>query len=519
MMNPTHLFLYRHLAQSAADFPERVALRDAEGSVTYAGLHAFARAGAHGLQVAGVGRGDRVVLYMENSIDFARAFWAVVYAGAVVTPVSRETKADKLAYILGDCDPAAVIADPGAADEARAAAGPRRARVLLPDGNWARGDTSVAPLDGCGAVGLIDQDLGCIIYTSGSTGRPKGVMLSQQNLVSASRSVAGYLGYRGSDRIFVAIPLTFDYGMHQLTMAALVGATAVIERNFAKPLFSLDRAAKARATVLPVVPTMVPMIDALAARFDLGSVRLISSTAAALDPRNIDSLAARFPQAAIFSMYGLTECHRCTYVPPDRLAEKKLSVGIAIPNTELWVVDAAGRRHRRDAEGELVIRGATVMKGYWNSPERTAERLKPGPFPGEYVFHTGDICRLDADGFVHFLSRMDDVIKVRGEKVAPKEVEDALRRHPSVTEAIVWGRETAGGEAEVRAAVTLRTGSNATPEVLRAWCADRLEPVAVPKRIEVLAAFLLTPNGKIDRGQFADGPQAAEAAALQPSLT
>jgi amino acid adenylation domain-containing protein len=519
MMNPTHLFLYRHLAQSAADCPKRAALRDTDGSVTYAGLHAFARAGAHGLQAAGVRRGDRVVLYMENSLDFARAFWAVVYAGAVVTPVSRETRADKLAYILGDCDPAAIITDPGAADEARAAVGPLRARVLLPDGDWARGDTSAAPLEGCGSAGLIDQDLGCIIYTSGSTGRPKGVMLSQQNLVSASRSVAEYLGYRGSDRIFVAIPLTFDYGMHQLTMAALVGATVVIERNFAKPLFSLDRAARSRATVLPVVPTMVPMIDALAARFDLSSVRLISSTAAALDPRNIDRLAARFPQAAIFSMYGLTECHRCTYVPPDRLEEKKQSVGIAIPNTELWVVDAAGRRQRRDAEGELVIRGATVMKGYWNSPERTAERLKPGPFPGEYVFHTGDICRLDAEGFVHFLSRMDDVIKVRGEKVAPKEVEDALRRHPSVTEAIVWGRAATGSEAEVRAAVTLRAGSNATPEALRAWCAERLEPVAVPKRIEVLAAFLLTPNGKIDRGQFADGAQPADAVALQPSMT
>ena len=326
MTPPTHLLLHHHLAHSAVRLPNKVAVQDAQDKITYNVLHQFALAGAVTLQGQGVRPGDRVVMVMRNSLAFAKTYWAVIYAGAVVTPVSPDLKADKLGYILRDCTPRVVISDPELADDVRAAADD------IPVLTDIEGDK--VPFD-CPADGLIDQALGCIIYTSGSTGRPKGVMLSHQNLVTASRSVATYLGYTAKDRIFVSIPLTFDYGMHQLTMAALVGASVVIERDFSKPLFALDRAAKARTTVFPVVPTMVPLIAKLAGRFDLSAVRLLSSTAAALDPSLIDMLRDSFPQATIFSMYGLTECHRCTFVPPDRLEEHKTSVGIAIPNTEL----------------------------------------------------------------------------------------------------------------------------------------------------------------------------------------
>jgi amino acid adenylation domain-containing protein len=497
-----HLFLHHHLSHSAAIRPDKLALRDAATSVTYSDLHAWATAVAHGLSRLGVQPGGRVVLFMENSVAFAKAYWAVVYAGAVVTPVSPDTKPDKLSFILQDCTPDAVITDAGLVDVVRAASLETPVEILTPTSCLACAEVEEGDMGAIGAESLLDQDLGCLIYTSGSTGHPKGVMLSHQNLVTASRSVSSYLGYAEADCIFVAIPLTFDYGMHQLTMGALVGATVVIERNFSKPLYTLDRLARCGATVLPLVPSMIPMIDALASRFDLKEVRLISSTAAALDPGRIDRLSELFPQARIYSMYGLTECHRCTYLPPEMLQERKASVGIAIPNTELWVVDPGGIRHRRNATGELVIRGATVMKGYWNNPEKTAERLKPGLFPGESVFHTGDICRLDEHGYVHFVTRMDDMLKVKGEKVAPKEVEDALRRHPSVLEAIVFGRPDPAYGQSVCAAVNLRAGANATPEVLRAWCTEHLEPVAVPRSIEIMDAFKLTTNGKIDRTQF-----------------
>ena len=197
-----------------------------------------------------------------------------------------------------------------------------------------------------GAV-AIDQDLACIIYTSGSTGTPKGVMLSHLNMVAASSSVCSYLGMGSDDRVFCAIPFSFDYGLHQITMTALVGATLIVEPGFAQPLFSLHRLVQRGATVFPIVPSMVSLIEPLARRFNFSSVRTVTSTAAPLHPSAIDRLQEMFPRACIFSMYGLTECHRCTYLDPSELAHRKTSVGKAIPNTELWVVDGEGKRHDR----------------------------------------------------------------------------------------------------------------------------------------------------------------------------
>lgn len=500
-MIPQHLFLYRHLEHSALEHPEHVAVQDGMGRLTYAALRAEAVAIARRLEAEGVHPGDRVVLFLENSVDFARAFWGATYAGAVVTPLNVETKAAKLGYILGDCTPAAVIADAALVDEVYVALpGEVDAAVITLPARGTGDGSGPAPCAGR----VIDQDLGCMIYTSGSTGQPKGVMLSHQNLVTASRSVCAYLGYTSEDRIFVTIPLTFDYGMHQLTMAALVGATVIIERSFASPLFTLDRLVKSGATCFPVVPTMVPLIAALADRFDFSSIRLISSTAAALHPRAIDQLQDIFPGATIFSMYGLTECHRCTFLPPDQLARRKGSVGIAIPNTEMWVEDGDGERRYRDATGVLVIRGATVMKGYWNRPDETAKRLQPGKFPGEFVLNTGDLCRLDADGYLYFIARSDDVLKIRGEKVAPKEVEDALLLHPAASEAVVFGRPDKVQGHHLHALVTLRPGMTPTPQELREWCAQHLESIAVPRRVEIRESFARNANGKIDRSALID---------------
>ncbi len=501
-MLPTHLYLYQHLQHSAGHLPHKTAVQDTKAALTYAQLHSEAVAIALYLETLGVTPGDRVILFMENSVDFVRAFWGVVYAGAVVTPLSAETKTDKLGFILANCTPKAVIADPALEDDVH---------VALPDDCT----TTTLSLPGIGAQGvpqdpvpcnskIIDQDLGCMIYTSGSTGQPKGVMLSHQNLVTASRSVCTYLGYVESDRIFVTIPLTFDYGMHQLTMAALAGATVILERNFASPLFTLDRLVKSQATCLPLVPTMAPLIAALADRFDFSTIRLVSSTAAALHPSVIDQLSDIFVNATLFSMYGLTECHRCTYLPPDQLDRRKGSVGIAIPNTQMWVEDNEGNRFEKDATGELVIRGATVMKGYWNNPAKTAERLKPGRFPGEVVLYTGDLCRLDAEGYLYFISRSDEVLKVRGEKVAPKEVEDALLSHPGVAEAVVVGRPDKVQGHQIHALVTLVAGMSPDPKELRDWCDQHLESIAVPRKVEIRDSFARNQNGKIDRNVLID---------------
>lgn len=500
-MLPTHQFLYQHLTHSAASYPDSPAVQDTESALTYGELHARALDVAGELSAANVTPGDRVLLFLGNSVDFAVAYWGAVYAGAVVTPINAETKANKLAWIIGDCSPAAVISKGPWLDTIRRAMDENcDMQILDIESDRATGSFTQPPCVGR----IIDQDLGVMIYTSGSTGNPKGVMLSHQNLVAASRSVCSYLGYRSDDKLFVVIPLTFDYGMHQLTMAALCGAGVIIEKDFTAPLFSLHRLETSNATVFPIVPTMAPLIFALADRICLSKVRLISSTAAALHPNVIDKLQEVFTNATIFSMYGLTECHRCSYVPPEYLKSKKGSVGIAIPNTEIWIVDAEGKCQTRDAIGELVIRGATVMKGYWNNPEKTAQRLKPGRFSGEYVLYTGDFCRMDKDGFLYFLSRSDDILKIRGEKVAPKEIEDVLLSHEAVSEAVVFGKPDEVQGQVVCACVTLRPELEVTPAELVTWCKSQLPSIAIPKTIEIHDHFQRNANGKIDRMAIAE---------------
>ncbi|QBF29668.1 class I adenylate-forming enzyme family protein [Thalassococcus sp. S3] len=508
-MHATRTLLTHLLSHAAARAPQSPAIADDDLALTYGELaDAAARIAAH-LAEIGVQPGDRVILSMPNSTAFCAAFWGIVSAGAVAVPLNPGTKCAKLAFVLGNCRPAAVLADDVTAQTVRAAMA--EAGQSLPVVETGRDaapgllDQLIAPQASAPDLkvpAVIDQDLATIIYTSGSTGEPKGVMLSHLNMTSAARSVAQYLGYRSDDHIFCAVPMTFDYGLHQLTMAALTGASVQAEPSFAQPFFALKRMQDCGATVFPLVPTMVPLIAPLADRFDLSGLRLVSSTAAALHAEVIDQLQEMLPQATVFSMYGLTECHRCTYLPPDQLASRKTSVGLAIPNTEMWVVDEAGQRHRHSATGELVIRGSTVMKGYWQNPEATARRLRPGPFPGEQVLYTGDTCRLDEDGYLYFVGRSDDILKIGGEKVAPSEVEAVLVAHPDVREVCVLGEDhpVHGQICVAYVAATVDT------DTLSAWCRARLDPHAVPARIVVHADLPRTQNGKIDRAALRAGP-------------
>ena len=225
----------------------------------------------------------------------------------------------------------------------------------------------------------------------------------------------------------------------------------------------------------------------------------MTNTAAALPVKHILVLKDIFPAARIYSMYGLTECKRCTYLPPEDLDRKPNSVGIAIPNTELWIVDEEGNEVGPNTVGQLVIRGATVMKGYWEKPEATAKKLKPGPLPGEQVLYTGDYCRLDDEGYLYFVGRMDDVIKSRGEKVAPKEVENVLFNIPGVKEAAVIGvPDEILGQA-VKAFVVLEQGVTMTEKEIQCECQKRLENFMVPKHVEFMTELPKTDTGKIKK--------------------
>jgi acyl-CoA synthetase (AMP-forming)/AMP-acid ligase II len=218
-----------------------------------------------------------------------------------------------------------------------------------------------------------------------------------------------------------------------------------------------------------------------------------------LPVKHIELLQKIFPSALIFSMYGLTECKRCTYLPPKDVARKPTSVGIAIPNTEMWIVDEQDAKVGPGVVGQLVIRGATVMAGYWEKPEQTAKKLRPGPIPGERVLYTGDTCKMDEEGYLYFVGRMDDVIKSRGEKVAPKEVENALVHIPGVKEVAVIGiPDELLGQA-VKAFVVPEKGATLTEKQIIAEAQQRLENFMVPKVVQIVDDLPKTTTGKIKK--------------------
>jgi acyl-CoA synthetase (AMP-forming)/AMP-acid ligase II len=347
----------------------------------------------------------------------------------------------------------------------------------------------------------LEIDLAAIVYTSGSTGDPKGVMLTHRNMLTAATSIASYLELREEDVILCALPLAFDYGLYQMIMACLVGARLVLERSFSFPSQILDIVEREGVTGFPGVPTLFALLAEMKSLRPerLLGVRFVTNTAAALPVKHIEVLQRLFTRARIYSMYGLTECKRCTYLPPTDLAKKPTSVGIAIPNTELWLVGEDGRRLGPNEVGQLVIRGATVMRGYWEKPEATAAKLKPGPLAGELVLYTGDLCRLDEDGYLYFVARTDDIIKSRGEKVAPKEVEVALMDIEGVKEAAVIGvPDEVLGQA-VKAFVVLEAGAPLSEKDIQSECQRRTESFMVPKQVVLVPDLPKTTTGKIKK--------------------
>ncbi|HEY8524283.1 MAG TPA: class I adenylate-forming enzyme family protein [Acidimicrobiales bacterium] len=523
------------LIASAARRPDAPAVI-AETTHTFGDLDRASDALAAHLQAVGVRRGDRVVILADNSAEVVVALYAALKAGGVFVVVNPTTKPGKLAYILQDCAARAMVvhqrvarfalpalaespsvtatvwiggvpdgaagAAPGAADASGADGADRRSAVAYGDA-VARDAVPDDP-------GTIDADLGALVYTSGSTGSPKGVMLTHRNLVHNAWSISTYLGYREDDVIACLLPLSFDYGLFQVLMAARVGCAVLLERGFAYPRDCLARMAEHGATVLPGVPTIFATLLQLAPfddlGLDLGRVRMLTNTAATLPPAHIERLGKAFPQARIFSMYGLTECTRVSYLEPERLADKITSVGKAMPNTEAYVVDEQGRRVPPGTVGELVVRGASVMRGYWGKPEETAAVLRPGDIPGELVLHTGDQFVADEEGFLYFVGRGDDVFKSKGEKVSPREVEHVLYELADVAEAAVVGVPDEIDGMAIKAVVAPRPGATLTEAEVRRHCRARLESYLVPKHVEIRASLPKTESGKIRKASLAEAP-------------
>jgi len=507
------------LTISAAQYAEKTAVVTADERVTYAELRDRALRCASLLQAVGVRRGDRVAIFLENSVDTVAGIYGSLYAGAAFMVINPQTKQDKLHYILADSGAAAVVSegrlahmlDSLLADPATSL--PNLLALVLCDG--AEGNTGSSVKSGnegfavrdmrawestdVTAPGTIPLDLAALVYTSGSTGNPKGVMLSHQNMVFAQGSLVEYLRLDISDRILNVLPLAFDYGLYQALMAVHLGATLVLERTFAFPAAIVKRVVDEGVTVFPGVPTVFATFLSLHRNSPIAmpSVRRYTNTAAHLPDEYVPGLLEMSPGALVYKMYGLTECKRVCYLEPELVLSKPSSVGKAIPGTETYLLGEDGEPVGPGVTGILYVRGPHVMLGYWNLPAETDRMLKPGKYPGERVLCTHDWFRIDEDGFLYFMGRSDDIIKSRGEKVSPVEVENVLAGIPGVREAAVIGvPDELLGQA-VRAFVVLDPGVSYTEQSFKRQAMARMEGFMVPRDVRFLDDLPKTATGKV----------------------
>jgi len=500
------------LHHSAARLPTKVALVGDGWRLTYADIDTMANRLANGLIEHGVKRGDRVAIHLSNSVEAVVGIFAVLKAGGVFVVVNHTTKCNKLTYILNNCRATALLTEAQKATLAdhlmtdvpslqfSVLCGQTAARAVTEHKQCLNFNAiqNTSPASRPPSVN-IDLDLACLIYTSGSTGAPKGVMSDHSNVLFAAGSVTEYLQNVEEDIVLNVLPFSFDYGLYQLLMVFKFGGRLVLERSFAFPAAILQRIAEERVTGFPGVPTIFAILLQMdLSPYDLSSLRYLTNTGAALPPSHIMEIRQKFPGVTIYSMYGLTETKRTLYLPPDQLDQRPESVGIAIPGTEVWIEDEQGNRLGPGEIGELVARGRHVMRGYWEDPAATAERYRPGPMPGERVCYTGDLFRMDEEGYMVFVGRKDDIIKSGGEKVAPKEVENVLYGLPGVVEAAVGGiPDPVLGEA-IKAFV-VADGVQVTETDVLAHCRAHLEDFMIPKHIEFRDQLPKTTSGKVKK--------------------
>ena len=480
------------LRAAALREPDGAALVAEPGTLSFAELDRAADRIAAGLAGLGVERGDRVAMMLPNSLEAASAIYGVLRAGAALSPLNPQTKPEKLGAILADCRPRVLLCD--------AERGEIAGDVAAAAGCQVR-DIGEAGDDGEPPRPPQPSDLGCVIYTSGSTGEPKGVMHAHSNMAFVAGSIAESLGLEASDRVLCVLQLSFGYGLYQLFTCVRTGATLVLEPGFAFAGRVVQLLEDERITILPGVPTVFGVLLSLRGlgERDLPHLRLLTSAGAALPETMAMELRRTLPGAGVCPMYGQTEAQRICYLPPGEFDERPTSVGVPIPGTETWIEDERGNVLGPGETGELIVRGAHVMNGYWGDDGLREGKLRPGRGPGERVLVTGDLFRTDEEGFLYFVSRRDDVFKSRGEKVVPREIEEVLHTAEGVREAAAVGvpHELLGNI--VHAHVAPQPGHELEEAALRRHCAAHLEDHMVPKRVFVHDELPRIGSGKIDR--------------------
>jgi long-chain acyl-CoA synthetase len=502
---------------SARKNPSKTAIIARGEEYSYALLKESTEKLAQHLINAGIDKGDRVAIYMDNSWQSIISIYGATLAGAVFLLINPQTKSDKLQYILNDSGAKILISASALKNElSQALEDTRGIQEVIITGNvgqiikyphfelvsFENVILSSNPIT-C-LPNIIPNDLAALIYTSGSTGFPKGVMMSHQSMVFTSWSLIEYLRLSEEDRIMLLLPLAFDYGLYQLLMAITTGGTLIVEQSFIFTASIYKNIEKYKPTVFPGVPTIYAMMIASNKENGLSfdCIEKITNTAAALPAEFIPDLKKIFPNAHIFKMYGLTECKRVCYLEPELIDVKSASVGKAIPGTEVFLLSPDGNPVPAGEPGILHIRGPHIMLGYWNKEELSREMLKQGKLPGEKILCSNDWFKMDEEGFLYFQGRNDDIIKTRGEKVSPVEIENVIYKINGVKEVAVLGiPDVIMGESIVVFLTTHDTTQLSEKEI-QSKCMTNLEQFMVPQKVIFLKEMPKSSNGKIDKKEL-----------------
>jgi len=508
------MLVHEFLEESARRMPDKTALLFQDQRFSYKEIDAISNQLAHALIDAGIKRGDRVSILLDNSIESVISIYAVLKASAVFSTLSPTLKSKKLRYILNNSESSFFISNWQKINTVSEAVKDLSFLKLIimcgkmSDESQCNDERFVGwgkfidswPISKPDVL-CINIDLANIIYTSGSTGDPKGVMMTHQSMVSAATSIIQYLENTESDIILNVLPLSFDYGLYQVIMSFMFGGTIVLEKSFTFPYVVIEKIIKEKITVFPAVPTIFAILLQLKnlKSINFQHLRCFTNTGAALPVHFINTLKKVFPHVKIYSMYGLTECKRVSYLPPEEIDRIPTSVGKGMPNEEVYIVNENGERVAPGMIGELVVRGANVMKGYWKSPEDTNRVLKPGLYPDERVLYTGDLFKMDDDGFLYFISRKDDLIKTRGERVSPLEIENALYDMDGVGEVAVIALPDEVLGSAIKVFIMKVNDNDLTKKDVIKYCSTHLESFMVPKYVEFVDFFKKTSSGKIDK--------------------
>ena len=489
----SRVLLHEYLTSSATRHPEKVAVIQGKRRVSYGDLHEHAEAFAGVLRDAGLARGERVAILLENSPEYVVACFGALMAGGVAVPFGEQITGRRLATILNDCRPAVLVAPMLLIESFAGIPEVRDVKHVIPaermcDGNGPVGNPSCAGLSG--------DDLALLLYTSGTTGEPKGVMLTHRNLTANAESIVEYLGLSDADKVMVILPFHYSYGTSLLTTHLMVGGTLVLENRFVFPNLVLDRIREEQVTGFAGVPsTFAIFLNRSNMRNSaFPSLRYVTQAGGAMAAKLARDLREALPGTDVYIMYGQTEAApRLTYLDPSELIRKEGSIGKAIPGVRITLRKEDGAFASPGEVGEIVAEGENIMAGYWNNPVDTEAVLKDG------CLYTGDLARSDEEGFLYIVGRRSEMIKTGGHRVSSKEIEEVILEMPGVHETAVVGVPDEMLGQAIRAFVVREPGGTVSTKDVLKHCSENLEPFLVPHDVVFQEGLPKSPNGKVDR--------------------